>query len=374
MYKSWLAPSDSRSPDQIHVVVAMSGGVDSSVAALILKEAGFNCSALFMKNWDEMEDQGTCQWEKDVADALQVCDMLEIPLNTVDLSKDYWDLVFKDLLDGYKLGRTPNPDVLCNREIKFKAFADEAFRLGGDFIATGHYVQSIFNGQKKLLLRGNDPQKDQSYFLHTLDQEQLKKALFPVGHLRKEQVRELAKKAGIKVHDKKDSTGICFIGERDFRQFISKYIPSEEGHIIDTAGNRIGLHQGAALYTIGQRKGLGIGGVKNATDEPWFVVEKNLAKNELTVAQGTSNPALLGDQLTLSEISWVNQDNGEYPKSLLAKIRYRQPDQKCLVSKRDGPGYEVSFEQKQRSIAPGQSIVFYEEDVCLGGGIIEISA
>ena len=374
MYKSWLAPSDSRSPDQIHVVVAMSGGVDSSVAALILKEAGFNCSALFMKNWDEMEDQGTCQWEKDVADALQVCDMLEIPLNTVDLSKDYWDLVFKNLLDGYKLGRTPNPDVLCNREIKFKAFADEAFRLGGDFIATGHYVQSIFDGQKKLLLRGDDPQKDQSYFLHTLDQEQLKKALFPVGHLRKEQVRELAKKAGIKVHDKKDSTGICFIGERDFRQFISKYIPSEEGHIIDTAGNRIGLHQGAALYTIGQRKGLGIGGVKNATDEPWFVVEKNLAKNELTVAQGTSNPALLGDQLTLSEISWVNQDNGEYPKSLLAKIRYRQPDQKCLVSKRDGPGYEVSFEQKQRSIAPGQSIVFYEEDVCLGGGIIEISA
>ena len=373
MYKSWLAPSDSRSPDQIHVVVAMSGGVDSSVAALILKEAGFNCSALFMKNWDEMEDQGTCQWEKDVADALQVCDMLEIPLNTVDLSKNYWDLVFKDLLDGYKLGRTPNPDVLCNQEIKFKAFADEAFRLGGDFIATGHYVQSIFNGQKKLLLRGNDPQKDQSYFLHTLDQEQLKKALFPVGHLKKEQVRELAKKAGIKVHDKKDSTGICFIGERDFRQFLSKYIPSEEGHIIDTAGNRIGLHQGAALYTIGQRKGLGIGGVKNATDEPWFVVEKNLAKNELTVAQGTSNPALLGDQLTLSEISWVNQDNGEYPKSLLAKIRYRQPDQKCLVSKRDGPGYEVSFEQKQRSIAPGQSIVFYEEDVCLGGGIIEIS-
>lgn len=373
MYKSWLAPSDSRSSDQIHVVVAMSGGVDSSVAALILKEAGFNCSALFMKNWDEMEDQGTCQWEKDVADALQVCDMLEIPLNTVDLSKNYWDLVFKDLLDGYKLGRTPNPDVLCNQEIKFKAFADEAFRLGGDFIATGHYVQSIFNGQKKLLLRGNDPQKDQSYFLHTLDQEQLKKALFPVGHLKKEQVRELAKKAGIKVHDKKDSTGICFIGERDFRQFLSKYIPSEEGHIIDTAGNRIGLHQGAALYTIGQRKGLGIGGVKNATDEPWFVVEKNLAKNELTVAQGTSNPALLGDQLTLSEISWVNQDNGEYPKSLLAKIRYRQPDQKCLVSKRDGPGYEVSFEQKQRSIAPGQSIVFYEEDVCLGGGIIEIS-
>lgn len=373
MYKSWLAPSDSRSSDQIHVVVAMSGGVDSSVAALILKEAGFNCSALFMKNWDEMEDQGTCQWEKDVADALQVCDMLEIPLNTVDLSKNYWDLVFKDLLDGYKLGRTPNPDVLCNQEIKFKAFADEAFRLGGDFIATGHYVQSIFNGQKKLLLRGNDPQKDQSYFLHTLDQEQLKKALFPVGHLKKEQVRELAKKAGIKVHDKKDSTGICFIGERDFRQFLSKYIPSEEGHIIDTVGNRIGLHQGAALYTIGQRKGLGIGGVKNATDEPWFVVEKNLAKNELTVAQGTSNPALLGDQLTLSEISWVNQDNGEYPKSLLAKIRYRQPDQKCLVSKRDGPGYEVSFEQKQRSIAPGQSIVFYEEDVCLGGGIIEIS-
>ncbi|MBT4205841.1 MAG: tRNA 2-thiouridine(34) synthase MnmA [Proteobacteria bacterium] len=373
MYKSWLAPSDSRSPDQIHVVVAMSGGVDSSVAALMLKEAGFNCSALFMKNWDEMEDQGTCQWEEDVADALQVCDMLEIPLNTVDLSKNYWDLVFKDLLDGYKLGRTPNPDVLCNREIKFKAFADEAFRLGGDFIATGHYVQSIFDGQKKLLLRGDDPQKDQSYFLHTLDQEQLKKALFPVGHLKKEQVRELAKKAGIKVHDKKDSTGICFIGERDFRQFLSKYIPSEEGHIIDTAGNKIGLHQGAALYTIGQRKGLGIGGIKNATDEPWFVVEKNLAKNELTVAQGTSNPALLGDELTLSEISWVNQDNGEYPKSLLAKIRYRQPDQKCLVSKRDGPRYEVSFEQKQRSIAPGQSIVFYEEDVCLGGGIIEIS-
>jgi len=373
MYKSWLAPSDSRSPDQIHVVVAMSGGVDSSVAALILKEAGFNCSALFMKNWDEMEDQGTCQWEEDVADALQVCDMLEIPLNTVDLSKDYWDLVFKDLLDGYKLGRTPNPDVLCNREIKFKAFADEAFRLGGDFIATGHYVQSIFNGQKKLLLRGNDPQKDQIYFLHTLDQEQLKKALFPVGHLRKEQVRELAKKAGITVHDKKDSTGICFIGERDFRQFLSKYIPSEEGRIIDTDGNRIGLHQGAALYTIGQRKGLGIGGVKNATDEPWFVVEKNLAKNELTVAQGTFNPALLGDRLTLSEISWINQDNGQYPKSLSAKIRYRQPDQKCLVSKRDGHGYEVSFDQKQRSIAPGQSIVFYEKDVCLGGGIIEIS-
>ena len=250
----------------------MSGGVDSSVAALMLKEAGFNCSALFMKNWDEMEDQGTCQWEEDVADALQVCDMLEIPLNTVDLSKNYWDLVFKDLLDGYKLGRTPNPDVLCNREIKFKAFADEAFRLGGDFIATGHYVQSIFDGQKKLLLRGDDPQKDQSYFLHTLDQEQLKKALFPVGHLKKEQVRELAKKAGIKVHDKKDSTGICFIGERDFRQFLSKYIPSEEGHIIDTAGNKIGLHQGAALYTIGQRKGLGIGGIKNATDEPLSLI------------------------------------------------------------------------------------------------------
>lgn len=351
----------------------MSGGVDSSVAALVLKEAGFNCSGLFMKNWDEVEDQGKCQWEEDVADALQVCDLLEIPLNTVDLSQDYWDLVFQDLLEGYKLGRTPNPDILCNREIKFKAFSDEAFRLGGDFIATGHYVQSIFDGQKKLLLRGHDPQKDQSYFLHTLDQEQLKKALFPVGHLRKKQVREVARKAGIKVHNKKDSTGICFIGERDFRQFISKYIPSEKGHIIDTDGNKIGEHQGAALYTVGQRKGLGIGGIKGATEEPWFVIAKNLEKNELTVAQGAYNPALLGDQITLSDISWINQDDGEYPKSLVAKIRYRQADQKCLVSRGDSGGYEVSFEQNQRSIAPGQSIVFYEDEVCLGGGIIETS-
>jgi len=364
MYKSWLSPLDSRVPEQIHVVVAMSGGVDSSVAALVLKEAGFNCSALFMKNWDEVEGQGKCQWEED---------MLEIPLNTVDLSQDYWDLVFKDLLEGYKLGRTPNPDILCNREIKFKAFFDEAFRLGGDFIATGHYVQSIFDGHKKLLLRGHDPQKDQSYFLHTLDQEQLKKALFPVGHLRKKQVREVARKAGIKVHNKKDSTGICFIGERDFSQFLSKYIPSVKGHIIDTDGNKIGEHQGAALYTIGQRKGLGIGGVKGGTEEPWFVIEKNLEKNELTVAQGTYNPALLGDQLTLSDISWINQDDGEYPKSLVAKIRYRQADQKCLVSRGNSGGYEVSFEQNQRSIAPGQSIVFYEDEVCLGGGIIETS-
>jgi tRNA-uridine 2-sulfurtransferase len=373
MYKPWLSPLDSRSPDQIHVVIAMSGGVDSSVAALILKEAGFKCSALFMKNWDEVEEPGKCQWEEDVADALQVCDMLEIPLNTVDLSQDYWDLVFEDLLEGYKLGRTPNPDILCNREIKFKAFADEAFRLGGDFIATGHYVQSVFEGNKKLLLRGNDPQKDQSYFLHTLDQSQLKKAIFPIGHLRKGKVREIAKNAGINVHNKKDSTGICFIGERNFRQFLSKYIPSEKGHIIDPAGNKIGQHQGAALYTIGQRKGLGIGGVKDATEEPWFVVDKNLEKNELTVAQGTYNPALLGDQLTLSEISWINEDDGEYPKSLVAKIRYRQSDQNCSLTRRLSGGYEVVFEQNQRSIAPGQSIVFYAAEVCLGGGIIQIS-
>ncbi|MGR8920886.1 MAG: tRNA 2-thiouridine(34) synthase MnmA [Gammaproteobacteria bacterium] len=358
-----------------HVVVAMSGGVDSSVAAMLVKRAGLRCSALFMKNWNEPTDGGACHWEDDVADALAVCERLGIEINTIDLSAAYWDEVFDDFLTEYRRGRTPNPDVLCNREIKFKAFLEAARELGADLIATGHYVALGREGDAARLLRGADPGKDQSYFLYTLGQVQLEASLFPLGELTKPAVRALAREAGLATHEKKDSTGICFIGERRFREFLGRYVPATPGAIVTVDGRTIGEHAGAVFYTLGQRQGLGIGGVAGADQAPWYVVDKDLASNTLVVAQGHDHPALLSSALTAGQVCWVADRPPPLPLAATAKVRYRQPDQPCRVSEGARPGtVVVHFEQPQRAVTPGQSVVFYDGRECLGGGIIEARA
>ena len=367
---NWIPLNLAKKPSDTHITIAMSGGVDSSVTALLVKESGFKCSGLFMKNWNETDDDDHCRWEEDVEDALNVCDSLDIPLNTIDLSKEYWDNVFKCFLDEYAKGRTPNPDVLCNREIKFKAFVDEARSLNADIVATGHYVNLGIDGKTRTLLKGVDQSKDQSYFLHSLNQKQLNSAVFPIGSLTKKQVRKLALENGISTHDKKDSTGICFIGETHFRQFLSRFLPLKKGAIMTLEGKEIGEHHGAAYYTLGQRKGLGIGGVKNAGEEPWFVVDKDISKNQIFVAQGADHPALLGKKLYTTDVSWISGEPPDFPFNCSAKIRYRQKDQVCTVSESGGHELQVNFLDNQRSITPGQSIVFYSHDRCLGGGII----
>lgn len=367
---NWIPENLAKSPSETHITIAMSGGVDSSVTALLVREAGFSCSGLFMKNWNEVDGEDSCRWEEDVQDALNVCETLDIPLNTIDLSKEYWENVFTLFLDEYAIGRTPNPDVLCNREIKFKAFIDQARLLNADLVATGHYVNSRFDGEKLTLLKGLDESKDQSYFLHSLNQNQLRSAVFPVGGLTKAEVRQLAKNAGISTYDKKDSTGICFIGETHFRKFLNKFLPLKKGPIIDLNGKEIGEHHGAAYYTLGQRKGLGIGGLKNASEDPWFVVRKNVDKNQIFVAQGVDNPALLGERLYTTEVSWISGEAPEFPLDCNAKIRYRQTDQSCTISESMNNELKVTFRDKQRSITPGQSIVFYNGNLCLGGGVI----
>ncbi len=353
------------------IVVGMSGDVDSSVTAMLLKEQGFHVQGLFMKNWNDRDDKNQCMWQADVEDAMRVCDRLDIELNTIDLSADYWDHVFRNFLAEYKNGRTPNPDVLCNQEIKFKAFAEQAMQTGADKIATGHYARIKHTNDHYQLLKGIDSNKDQSYFLCRLNQQQLANALFPIGELEKHNVRQRAESAGLITHDKKDSTGICFIGEQPFREFLSRFIPPEPGDIVTTDGKTIGQHDGVFYYTLGQRQGLGIGGVQGANDSPWYVVQKDIAANTLTVAQDHDHALLHSHALETSSMHWIAGHAPELPITCKAKVRYRQPDQACTLEFIDNDTCRIHFDESQRAITPGQFVVLYQGDVCLGGGIID---
>jgi tRNA-specific 2-thiouridylase len=355
---------------QTRIVVGLSGGVDSSVAALLLVEQGYDVHAVFMKNWEDAPDTGYCAAAEDLEDARAVCATLDIPLHAVNFTAEYRDRVFCTFLDEYRAGRTPNPDVLCNTEIKFKAFLDHARRLGADRIATGHYARLAERNGRRLLLKGCDPDKDQSYFLYGLGQAQLAGALFPVGGLRKRQVRERAAAAGLVTHDKKDSTGICFIGERRFRDFLNRYLPARPGPIQTPDGERLGEHAGLMFHTIGQRQGLGIGGRREGSGEPWYVAGKDLERNALIVVQGRDHPALFHRRLRATAPHWIAGEPPPAPLACRAKIRYRQPDQDCVVAGLDANALDVVFAEPQRAIAPGQSVVFYRGEVCLGGGII----
>ena len=350
------------------VVVGMSGGVDSSVSAALLKEQGYNVIALFMKNWEEKDEHGVCQSAKDYEDVIRVCDHLQIPYYAVNFVKEYREQVFAHFLREFEQGFTPNPDILCNREIKFKVFFEKALELGADYLATGHYCQNGIIDGENVLLRGADPGKDQSYFLYTIKKQILAKVLFPVGGILKPEVRNIARKHGLSTSEKKDSTGICFIGERNFKEFLSQYIAVKPGNLENLKGEVVGRHDGVAYYTIGQRKGLGIGG----PGEAWFVVDKDIQRNIVYVDQGSDHPAMYAPALTATELSWVNdRAPTSFPFKCTAKIRYRQPDQDCeIVSINEGIAF-VHFPIPQRAITPRQSIVFYQGDVCLGGGIIE---
>jgi tRNA-specific 2-thiouridylase len=352
------------------IIVGVSGGVDSSVAALLLIEQGYRVEGLFMKNWEEDDDADYCAAAEDLGDAQAVCDKLDIPLHSVNFASEYWDRVFQHFLDEYRAGRTPNPDILCNKEIKFHAFLDYALNLGASRIATGHYVRTRVKNGHTQLLRGIDDNKDQSYFLHALSEDQLASALFPLGEIPKSEVREIARRNELATHDKKDSTGICFIGERRFDSFLQRYLPAQPGIIKSDSGETLGQHNGLMYYTIGQRKGLGIGGLQHADETPWYVVAKDLDNNILIVAQGQDHPRLYHDTLETSHIHWIN---GMSPalSSYSAKIRYRQPDQHCRIEVVAEDRQVIRFEQPQRAITPGQSIVFYQDEVCLGGGVIE---
>lgn len=346
------------------VVVGMSGGVDSAVSAFLLKEEGYNVIGLFMKNWEEKDERGICKSTQDYDDVVQTCKVIGIPYYAVNFCKEYQQNVFEEFLNDCKAGLTPNPDVLCNREIKFKVFFDKALSLGADYLATGHYCRTNVNGQ---LLKGQDPEKDQSYFLYAVVSNVLKKVLFPIGDLPKKRVREIAKLAGLPVHDKKDSTGICFIGKRNFKQFVSQYLGFTPGNFVNLKGEVLGQHDGLAYYTIGQRKGLGFGG----EGEAWFVIAKDIAKNTVMIDRGVEHPALFADDLIASDLFFISGIEPAFPLRCRAKIRYRQKDQACLVQKQDENLFLVTFETPQRAITPGQAIVFYDGDVCLGGGRIK---
>lgn len=353
----------------------MSGGVDSSVAALLLIEQGYDVEGLFMKNWEEDDDEQYCAAAVDLKDASVICQTLNIKLHTINFSSEYWDRVFQHFLDEYSAGRTPNPDILCNKEIKFRAFLEHAQTLGAEKIATGHYARTraldnTMQLSKIQLLKGLDNNKDQSYFLHALNQYQLSHALFPIGEFDKTRIRELAKNNNLITHDKKDSTGICFIGERRFATFLEKFLPAKPGEIHSIDGESIGTHNGLMYYTLGQRKGLGIGGVKDSDEEPWYVVNKNMGNNILIVAQGHNHPAMFHNTLVSSQINWIEKKQPGNSK-LSAKIRYRQNDQACTLTKIKNNSYQIRFDEAQRAITPGQSVVFYQGEICLGGGVIE---
>jgi len=352
------------------VIVGMSGGVDSSVSALLLKEQGYRVEGLFMKNWEEDDGTEYCTAKEDFADARAVADRLGITLHGANFAAEYWDNVFEHFLEEYRAGRTPNPDILCNREIKFRAFLDYALMLGADAIATGHYARRGEADGRGTLLKGLDGNKDQSYFLHAVGHRELEQTLFPLGDMEKPQVRELAREHGLATAKKKDSTGICFIGERRFKDFLQQYLPAQPGEIRSLEGELLGRHQGLMYHTIGQRQGLGIGGLSNHGEAPWYVVEKDLEHNVLLVAQGNDHPALFKSCLFTSEILWIAGSEPELPLACSAKVRYRQADQVCTV-RRDAGVYRVDFEQPQRAVTPGQSVVFYQGERCLGGGIIE---
>jgi len=356
------------------VIVGLSGGVDSSVAAYLLLQAGYDVEALFMKNWDEDDDTEYCTAMQDFADASAVAAELGIVLHGANFAREYWDRVFEYFLNEYRSGRTPNPDILCNKEIKFKAFLDYARKLGADFIATGHYARrGISADGSTTLLKGLDATKDQSYFLHAVSHEALHSTLFPLGELPKTEVRAIAERAGLPTFNKKDSTGICFIGERRFSDFLSTYLPAQPGAIVTDSGVELGNHQGLMYHTIGQRQGLGIGGTKDFDESPWYVVEKDLEHNKLVVAQGNNNPLLFKQTMTVTSPFWISGTLPAPDFECAAKIRYRQADQRCTVTSCEGE-LQVHFETPQRAITPGQSAVFYLDDRCLGGGVIEAAA
>ena len=361
------------------VIVGLSGGVDSAVAALLLKRAGCEVIGIFMKNWEGDDDDEYCASRQDLVDAAAVADVIGIDFEAVNFAEEYRQRVFADFLHEYQAGRTPNPDVLCNSEIKFKAFLDHALRMGADKIATGHYAQvrefTGALGSEWQLLRGEDGNKDQSYFLHRLNQAQLSKTLFPIGHLYKREVRQIALDAGLPNHARKDSTGICFIGERPFREFLAQYLPRQPGEIRLLGTDKvIGKHEGLAYYTLGQREGLGIGGVKGASEQPWFVAAKDMLNNRLEVVQGHDHPALLSSSLKAINLSWVSPREPRRHWVYAAKTRYRQADGACQIDQIDAQHCAVVFAAPQWAATPGQSVVVYESRVCLGGGIIETTS
>ncbi len=357
---------------QIKVIIGMSGGVDSSVSAYLLQQQGYQVEGLFMKNWEEDDSDEYCSAAQDLADAQAVCVKLGIPLHTINFAAEYWDNVFELFLAEYKAGRTPNPDILCNKEIKFKAFLEfAAEELGADFIATGHYVRRDDSTGQPRLLRGLDNNKDQSYFLYTLSHQQVGQSLFPVGDLEKPEVRRIAEQLDLATAKKKDSTGICFIGERKFRDFLARYLPAQPGAIETVDGAIIGEHQGLMYHTLGQRKGLGIGGMKESNDNPWYVVDKDVERNVLIVAQGHDHPRLYSDGLIASQLHWVDRQVVRDAFDCTVKTRYRQQDIPCRVEPLDDDHIRVIFASPQAAVTPGQSAVFYQGEVCLGGGIIE---
>jgi tRNA-specific 2-thiouridylase len=352
------------------VILGLSGGVDSAVAAILLKKAGADVHALHMTNWED--DDGYCTAAQDLQDARRVCEQLDIPLHHANFAKQYRDQVFEYFLDEYGKGRTPNPDVLCNREIKFGVFRDYARRLGGDLLATGHYARTALIDGHGALLKGNDPGKDQSYFLHAVTAEALAETVFPLGDLEKAEVRQIARDAGLAVHDKKDSTGICFIGERPFREFLSTYLPANPGPMRTPNGEEVGTHEGLMYYTLGQRQGLRIGGRKDSGEEPWYVVAKDIVDNALIVAQG-EHELLFNDRLVAIDPSWIGArpDGLQEGMRCQAKIRYRQQDQDCVVMALDEATLQVQFDERQKAVAPGQFVVFYDGARCLGGAVID---
>ena len=350
------------------VVVGMSGGVDSSVSAYLLKKQGFNVIGLFMKNW-QSEPGEVCSSEIDFQDASEVCDILDIPLHKANFSDDYWDRVFKQFLSEHEKGRTPNPDILCNREIKFKSFYDYALKIGADFIATGHYAKVENNNGEAKLYRSKDINKDQTYFLHEVSSKEFSKTIFPLSDLYKSEVRDIAKELNLNIHSKKDSVGICFVGEKNLRDFLNRFIKFKKGNILNTDNDVIGEHNGSVLYTIGQRQGLGIGGIKDTDELPWYVYGKNIAKNEIYVCQGVDNELLYTESILLDRIHWINEFKTCKDLECLVQIRHRHKPVKCKVEFNER--INVKFEKEIRGVAPGQSAVFYKDNLCLGGGVIE---
>ncbi|GGA93218.1 tRNA-specific 2-thiouridylase MnmA [Agarivorans gilvus] len=350
----------------------MSGGVDSSVSAYLLLEQGYQVEGLFMKNWEEDDNSEYCAAAEDLADAQAVCDKLGIKLHTINFSAEYWDNVFEHFLEEYKAGRTPNPDIMCNKEIKFKAFLEfAAEELSADYIATGHYVQRRFQDGHWQMLRGLDSNKDQSYFLYTLEEKHIAQTLFPVGEIEKPEVRRIAEEQGLVTANKKDSTGICFIGERKFSDFLAQYLPAQPGDIENCEGQVMGTHQGLMYHTLGQRKGLGIGGTKDGDETPWYVVDKDVDRNVLIVGQGHDHPRLKSTALIAGQLHWVDRKPLTETLRCSVKIRYRQQDVPCTIVPLENGEIKVTFDEPQIAVTPGQSAVFYLNEVCLGGGIIE---